>query len=186
VPSGGETGMKQTGGKDIIGWRRERYSTCIDFLLQDDRSINAFTNLVDSGRVERSEFNLDEIALSVLAHWDIETASGTSEFNFNVGGVFATPKQKHFVSLDVGSNKKVAFCAYDSAKEGIADYFGVLSYERFASALVSLLMLPTDPEWFGELGWAKYYGMDPVRAMQVLTDRRALCAVDVADLRTQK
>jgi len=182
VPKGGEVSIKQTGGQDIVAWRRLRYRAAVDFLSLDDRSINAMTELVDQGRVEKSEFDVNDIALSVVAHWDIETASGTKEFNYNVGGIFALPKDQYFKSLDVQSNKPVAFCAYNSLVEGIADYFGFLSYERYASALAALLMLPTDSNWFSELGWAGYYGMDPVRAAQILDERRAMVAADVADL----
>jgi hypothetical protein len=179
VPKNGEKPIKQTGGNDPLAWRLSRYAATIDFLSNDDRSIDALTSLVESSSVEHGNFAVNEIAISVVAHWDIETASGTHEYNSNVGGVLAVPGQQYFRSLDVGSNKPVAFCAYDSMVEGIADYFGVLSYERYASALVALLMLPSDPGWFSELGWAGYYGMDPVQAEQIWVQRRAIVAVDV-------
>jgi hypothetical protein len=181
VPDGGEKKIQQTGGTDPIAWRRNHYDACKRFLSEDDRSVAALTSLVETGRVEKSEFAIDAIALSVVAHWDIETASGLHEYNWNVGGAFALPGQQYFLSTDVQSKppKKVAFCAYDGEEEGIADYFGVLSYERYASALAALLMLPTDPGWFSELGWAGYYGMDPVAAEKVWSERRAMVSVDV-------
>lgn len=180
VPKGGEVAIKNTGGPDPDSWRKSRYQACIDFLMQDDRALQGITTLFGEHVIERGDIGIDGVALSVVAHWDIETASGTSEFNFNVGGVLAVPGQQHFVSADVGDpNTKVAFCAYDSLQEGIADYFGVLSYDRYLRALAPLLMLPTDPTWFSELGWAGYYGMDPVQAEGVLTARRLLVAADV-------
>jgi len=182
VPDGGERAIKQTGGPDPIAWRRSRYEAAKKFLSEDDRSINALTMLFESGEVEKGEYAIDAIALSVVAHWDIETAAGVHEYNFNVGGVLALPGQQFFASTDVQSGKPVGFCAYDTLEEGIADYFGVLSYERFASALVALLMLPTDPGWFSELGWAGYYGMDPVQAEGLWAQRRAMVAVDVGDV----
>lgn len=182
VPKGGEVSIKQTGGNDIIAWRRMRFTAAVEFLSQDDRSIDALTKLVEDGVVEHGDFDINNIAMSAVSHWDIETASGTKEFNYNLGGIFAVPGQQFFRSLDVQSNKPTAFCAYNALAEGIADYFGLLSYERYASALVALLMLPTDPEWFSEMGWAGYYGMDPVRAAQLLDERRAMVSVDVADL----
>lgn len=179
VPKGGEVAVKQTGGSDPIAWRRLRFRALRAFLSEDDRSIAALTNLVEAGTVEHGDFAIDEIALSVVAHWDIETAGGLHEYNHNLGGVLALPGQQFFKSLDVQSNKPVAFCAYDDLTEGIADYFGCLSYERYASGLVPLLMLPTDPTWFSEIGWAGWYGMDPVQAEQLLMARSAIVAVDV-------
>lgn len=180
VPKGGEVPIKNTGNPDPVAWRIARYKACLDFLANDDRSINALTSLFDHGVIEHGDISATEVALSAVAHWDIETASGSQEFNFNVGGIAAVPGQQYFVSTDVGDpNTKVAFCAYDSLQEGIADYFGVLSYERYVRALAPLLMLPTDPTWFSELGWAGYYGMDPVKAEGVLTARRAAVAADV-------
>lgn len=178
VPEGGEIAMKLTGGNDPVAWRKSRLQAARIFLSTDDRSINAMTKLVEDGAVEHSDFAIDEIALSVVTHWDIETAKGSAEFNFNVGGVLAVPGQQYFRSKDVQSGKDVAFCAYDDLTEGIADYFGVLSYQRYASALTALLMLPTDPGWFSELGWAGYYGMDPVAAEKLWSDRRAEVAAD--------
>ena len=179
VPDGGEVGIKQTGGTDIIAWRKSRLKAARDFLANDDRSIAALTKLVEDGAVEHGDFAIDEIALSVVTHWDIECASGPSEFNFNVGGIAALPGQQYFLSKDVQSGKDAAFCAYPSLVEGIADYFGFLSYERYASALTALLMLPSDPGWFSELGWAGYYGMDPVAAEKLWSERRAIVSVDV-------
>ena len=181
VPKGGEVAIKDTGNPNPDAWRLSRYQAALDFLANDDRSINAMTMLFDHHVIEKGDITANEVALSVVAHWDIECASGANEYNFNVGGIAAVPGQQHFISTDVQSKppKKMAFCAYDSLQEGIADYFGVLSYERYVSALAPLLMLPTDPEWFSELGFAGYYGGDPVKAAALLSDRRALVAAAV-------
>jgi len=180
VPKGGEVPIKNTGGPNPDDWRRSRFKACIDFLMQDDRSLAAFTSLFEHHVIEDGDIGMDGIALSVVAHWDLETASGTAEYNFNVGGVLAVPGQQHFISTDVGDpNTKVAFCAYNSLQEGIADYFGVLAYERYVHALAPLIMVPTDPAWFGELGRAGYFGMDPMQAEGVLAARRLLVAADV-------
>ena len=180
VPSGGEVPIHNTGGLDPAGWRMSRWNAIVKFLMEDDRSLNAMTSLVEHGVIEHENFAIDSIALSVLTHFDIETASGVHEYNFNVGGVLAVPGQQHFVSVDPQNDPtaRVAFCAYDDLQQGIADYFGVLSYERYVKALAPLLMLPTDPGWFGELGWAGYYGMDPVQAEQMFAARRVLVAPD--------
>jgi hypothetical protein len=171
--------MRQTGGQDPVAWRKSVYETAKTFLSTDDRSINAMTHLVDTHAVEKDVFDVNQIALAVVTHWDIETASGTHEYNYNVGGVLALPGQAYYPATDVQSAKDVAFCAYPDEVTGIADYFGVLSYKRYASALAALLMLPTDPGWFSELGWAGYYGMDPVAAEKLWSDRRASVMVDV-------
>lgn len=179
IPSGGEQAMRQTGGQDPVAWRRAVFDAAKTFLSMDDRSVNALTNLYDQHLVESGNYDIDQIALAVVTHWDIETASGTHEFNYNVGGVMALPGQTYFASTDVQSNQQVAFASYPDEVTGIADYFGVLSKKRYASALAALLMLPTDPGWFSELGWAGYFGMDPVKAEKLWTDRRASVAVDV-------
>jgi len=180
VPKGGEVPIKLTGIAPPAAWRKSRFDAVIDFLMNDPRSLDAMTSLFEHHVIEKGDIGIDGIALSVVAHWDIETASGTAEWNYNVGGVLAVPGQQHFVSTDVGDpGAKVAFCAYNSLQEGIADYFGVLSYERYVRALAPLLMLPTDPTWFSELGWAGYYGMDPVQAEGVIAARRQLVAADV-------
>jgi hypothetical protein len=188
VPKGGEVPIKQTGGADIRAWRKTRFDACIDFLMNDDRALNAITTLFDHHVIERGDIEMDSVALSVVTHWDIETASGSHEFNFNLGGIGAVPGEQHFISTDVGDpTKRVAFCAYDSLQEGIADYFGVLSYERYVSALAPLLMLPVDPTWFSELGWDGWYqlkdaghpnALDAVEAEQAWAARRLLVATD--------
>jgi len=180
VPKGGTVAIKDTGNPDPKAWRKSRFDACIDFLMQDDRSLNAMTSLFEHHVIEKGDIGIDGVALSVVAHWDIETASGANEYNYNVGGIAAVPGQQHFLAPDVGNpNKKVAFCAYNSLQEGIADYFGVLSYERYVRALAPLLMLPSDPEWFSELGWGGYYGGDPVQGAVLLAGRRQLVAADV-------
>ncbi len=189
VPKGGERPIKNTGGPTVADWRRSRFQACIDFLMNDDRSLDAITNLSAHNVITTEQFSMDGIALSAVAHWDIETASGTAEFNFNVGGVAAVPGQQFFLASDVGDpTSKVAFCAYDSLQEGIADYFGVLSYDRFVHALAPLLVMPTDPAWFGELGQAGYYALQSAQypnaltlqeAMGALAARRQLVATDV-------
>lgn len=181
VPKGGEVAIKDTGNPDPTAWRVSRFQACIDFLMQDDRSVNAMTALFESRVIERGDIGIDGVALSVVAHWDIECASGANEYNFNLGGIGAVPGQQYFVSTDVQSKppRKTAFCAYNSLQEGIADYFGVLSYERYVRALAPLLMLPSDPEWFSELGWGGWYGGDPVQAAVLLSARRALVAAAV-------
>ena len=181
VPKGGERGIKLTGGANPIAWRQSRYAAAKAFLSTDDRSIEAMTRLVEQSIVEHGNFAIDDIALSVVTHWDIETASGQHEYNFNVGGIAALPSQAYFLSMDVASNppRKQAFCAYDDLTQGIADYFGVLSYQRYQNALVWLLMSPTLPDWFRELGYAGYFGMDPEAAANAFSARRAMVSVDV-------
>jgi hypothetical protein len=179
VKTGGEVPLKQTGGKDPIAWRKQIYEAAKDFLANDDRSINSMTHLVETHAVQEETFDVNMIALAVVAHWDIETAMGVHEYNFNVGGIPALPGSQYFIAIDAETKKKAAFCAYSSELDGIADYFGVLSYKRYAAALTALLMMPTDPGWFYELGMAGYYGMDPTQAEKAWSDRRAAIAVDV-------
>lgn len=177
VAKGGEVPVENTGDLSVIEWRRATFRAAVSFLSTDDRSVNALTNLVADGIVEHGDFNINDIALSVLTHWDIETASGQHEYNYNVGGIHALQGQQYFMSTDAG--KKTTFCAYDSLTQGIADYFGFLSYKQYQSGLVALLMLPGDSNWIAEIGWAGYYGMDPVEMEQIYVARRAMVAVDV-------
>lgn len=177
VLSGGEVSIQQTGGNNVSTWRASRYQAAVEFLANDNRSINAITTL--SSQLGDLQISADSVALSVVAHWDIETAGGVSEFNFNVGGIAAVPGQQHFVSTDVGDpNTKVAFCSYPDLVSGIADYFGVISYTRYVKALASLLLHPMDPSWFGELGEAGYYALQSSAFPNALTRQQAEKALD--------
>jgi hypothetical protein len=102
--------------------------------------------------------NATDVAMSAVAHWDVETAGGAHEYNYNVGGINASQGQQYFKSTDVGSpTVPVAFCAYNTIEEGIADYFAVLSISRFAGCLEKLLTDPTSDDWIRCLGSAGYY-----------------------------
>jgi hypothetical protein len=155
--------------------------------LESDQSLEVLTHLVETGAVERGDFALEHIALAVVTHWDIETASGAHEYNGNVGNITALPGQQYFSARDEGARKEVAFVAYDDLDQGVADYFAVISLPRYRDALVPLLMTPHLPDWFSELGWAGYYAMDPTgehgitatEAEQAWIARRADVALDL-------
>jgi hypothetical protein len=186
APSGDQVPTQHTGGTDPAEWRRDRFARAKAF-LESDQSLDVLTHLVETGAVERGDFAIDDIALAVVTHWDIETASGQHEYNGNVGNITALPGQQYFSARDEGAGKEVAFVAYDTFDQAVADYFGVISLPRYRDALIPLLMTPELPDWFSELGWAGYYAMDPTgesgitatEAEQAWIARRADVALDL-------
>jgi hypothetical protein len=186
APSGGQVPMQHTGGTDPAEWRRDRFARAKAF-LESDQSLDVLTHLVETGAVERGDFAIDDIALAVVTHWDIETASGKHEYNGNVGNITALPGQQYFLARDEGAGKEVAFVAYDDLDQAVADYFAVISLPRYHDALIPLLMTPELPDWFSELGWAGYYALDPTgengitatEAEQAWIARRADVALDL-------
>ncbi|SRR5260221_4383225 len=102
-----------------------------------------------------------EAALSVLAHWAIETGTGTSEYNFNVGNIHAVGAGPWFGSADqaerTGKTYGAQFAAYPSLDAGVHAYLALLENSRYAHCLDLLVESPSDPEWFKCLGEAGYF-----------------------------
>lgn len=143
--SGRKVDIKATWPGDIGEWARSRYAA-------------AHAYLTDT--LGMTDPDAHEAALSVLAHWSIETGAGTNEYNFNVGGIHAAGNQDYFVSTDQnekGEKVSTNFAAYASLADGVAAYFAVLSSPLFKSCLETLKAGPTQAGWYKCLGQAGYY-----------------------------
>ena len=68
VPKGGEVPIKNTGGPNPDDWRRTRVAACVDFLANDDRSINALTTLFDHHVIEKGDIVLAQQIEKLAPH----------------------------------------------------------------------------------------------------------------------
>src|SRR5208337_5248634 len=71
---GAEVPRKSSYEGDVATWAKVRYAAALAEVKK---------------RGEDNDQNAKDIALSVLAHWSIETGAGASEWNFNVANVIA-------------------------------------------------------------------------------------------------
>ncbi len=169
VPKGGARPITRTwpatmGGADA--WRKDRMAQVLAWLRGPAKLTAAELQ------------NARDIALAVMAHWDMEAASGVAEYNFNAGGIGARPGDAYFASKDAQSQppKEMAFTAYDNFPQFIADYFGVLALPRYAEALNLLLTNPGATAWIRALRKGGYYGADENVVAQGWDARRTLVA----------
>ena len=106
--------------------------------------------------VASSVFGAREVALSVVAHWAIETAWGKAEHNYNVGNIRPwNARQAFFVLGNVGK-----FLAFDSVHEGVKAYASLLRAGRYSRCLALLRASPRSPAWFQCLADSGYFGAD--------------------------
>ncbi|MFI4978307.1 MAG: hypothetical protein ACHQC8_06525 [Solirubrobacterales bacterium] len=107
------------------------------------------------------EAGVHDAALSVLAHWSLETGSGAAEYNFNVGNIRAVGSQTWFALGDynpkTGGKGSYQFASYDSLQDGSDAYFHLLENSHYKAALDALVASPSDADWFRKLGQAGYY-----------------------------
>lgn len=167
VPKGGEVPITRTwpaasGGADA--WRRARYASLVAWLRGPAK--------LSPAELEQAR----DIAISALAHWDLEAASGTAEYNGNAGGIGARPGDRYFASKDAQSTppKAMAFAAYDDPTQFQRDYFGVLALSRYADALRLLLTDPRSTAWIRALRKGGYYGADENVVAKAYDARRLL------------
>jgi hypothetical protein len=76
---------------DAKRWTQARYDAAVAYLEK-----------YWSGAL--SEDGIHDAALSVVAHWSLETGSGAAEYNFNVGNIHAVGTQAWFGSGDTGES----------------------------------------------------------------------------------
>lgn len=122
-------------------WFRDRLSLAVE-VLTPNVPINVLGN----------------VALSILAQWAHETARGQSEFNFNLGGWKARPRDHFFVADDAGVS--FHWTAYRDLPNAVADQLERL-HDRFPTAWAQLLAQPTSSAWVEELGRRGYYTQKP-------------------------
>src|SRR5271157_1445418 len=106
---GAEVPRKSSYEGDVKTWAQVRFAACLAEVKK---------------RGETDDANAKEIALSVLAHWSIETGAGASEWNFNVANVIATSSEPFFTAKDI-SGLTMQFRAFDSLAQAVAAYFDV-------------------------------------------------------------
>lgn len=166
VPKGGKVSMKQTGGADAKSWAQDRYTRSVHVLTGQGIPLSI----------------AHEMALSALAHWAVETANGTHEYNYNVGGITARSDDQFYEAMDVGAGVKQKFAAYDSADEGVADYWALLASSLYADCLAQLHDKPTGDGWIRCLGAKGYYGDKTAKSQETMAkavagQRGALAAI---------
>lgn len=136
--------MRRTGEASVIEWARRRLALTLAML----RSVEPGVSLE----------KLDDVALSLLAHWAHETAKGASEFNFNLGGWTAARGAPCFLATDAQSPDKrtIAFESWPDLPTSVTDHVNRLQ-QRFRSAWDLLTVDPTSDAWVRELGRRGYY-----------------------------
>lgn len=145
VKKGGKQEISHTGLANASAWAQDRYQRSVAFLT----------------KLGLSSSDAREMSLSALAHWAIETGAGdvttagTHEYNYNVGGIHARDGDSYFESTDAGVKAK--FAAYDSADDGVGDYWALLAAD-YSSCLKQLKDAPSSDAWIRCLGQKGYYG----------------------------
>ena len=156
---------------DVAAWARARLDWATDYLKR------FWSSSLDAQGIK-------DVALSALAHWSLETNSGSGESNFNVGNIHAMGSEPWFRGPDMnvkGKKYQTSFAAYDSVDAGVVAYFSLLE-KHYASCMQKLIASPADAEWFKCLGRSGYYaatmkGKDNIEpAAKGWAARRALLA----------
>lgn len=93
-----------------------------------------------------------ELAISVLAQWDLETDGGRAEWNFNVGNVRPVGDQPRVHLGAVGF-----FRAYATVDEGVRSYLALVQSGRYTPCWGVLNADPTSDDWVRCLGRLGYY-----------------------------
>ena len=113
-----------------------------------------------------------DVALSVLAQWDLETAHGRGEWNFNVGNIRPVGNEPRVELAGAG-----AFRAYASLEEGVRAYLALMQSQRYASCWAMLNADPLSDEWARCLARKGYCGQcDPDAYARAWRARRAALA----------
>lgn len=146
-----------TGGKDALAWGRSRMAA----LLAASPGLEA------------------EAAISVLAHWALETANGAAEWNWNLGNIRpARSTDPAYVIPGHGASPEKAgggyWRSYGSLAEGIAGYLSLVRDGRYASCWAKLQTDPTSDAWVRCLGSLGYFTDDADHYAAGYLARRAL------------
>lgn len=102
----------------------------------------------------------DRVALALVAQWAHETNRGKAEFNFNLGGWVARPKDDYHEATDRLSGKHFRWTAYPDLPTAVDDQLRRLIV-TFPGAWATLLSAPESSAWIEELGRDGYYTADP-------------------------
>jgi len=112
-----------------------------------------------------------DVALSILALWDVETGGGKGEWNWNVGNVRPVGSQPRVNLGAVGD-----FAAYPSLDAGVAAFLALVEGGRYASSWAALQANPTSDAWVRGLGAAGYYEESADQYAKTWAARRAALA----------
>lgn len=121
------------------------------------------------------QYDAEEVARSVVAHWAIETQWGAAEFNFNLGGIHASGSQPYFNSTDAG--KPTRFVAYSSLEDGAKGYASLLMSSLYKTCALQLMDTPDAPDWYVCLGTKGYYAANPKAASAITTARATVVSI---------
>jgi hypothetical protein len=149
--SGREVARVRTGEDDLAAWKRRRLALLVPTLnaVASEQGLTPPPGLID------------RIALSLLAQWAHETARGTHEFNFNLGGWRARSTDDFFAARDAQSGREVfRWTAYAELGPAIEDQVRRL-VSGFPSAVRMLITNPESSAWVEELGRLGYYQASP-------------------------
>lgn len=148
LPTSNEVPRVQTGGNDQTAWARSRYALALQLISA-------------SGYVLDDDLAKD-IALSLLAQWAHETARGTKEFNYNLGGWTARRGDPFFTARDVQTPGQPVYrwTAYPDLETAMTDQVMRL-VKTFPTGAKLLLDEPKSSRWVEELGRRGYYSANP-------------------------
>lgn len=135
--------MRLTGPGNALDWTRTRAEAAVYALTA--RGIPLETAL--------------PLARAVLAHWARETGNGSAETDYNLGNIHRGPTSAAVPSSDPGwhgaisvrpdAGAQVEFRAYETLRDGVADYLRLLEQRLYRDAWAYLLTHPTDaPGWY--------------------------------------
>jgi hypothetical protein len=113
------------------------------------------------------EATVHEMALSLLAQWAHETARGTAEFCFNLGGWRAWKGEPFFTARDAQTpgSPLYRWTAFPDLNTAMRKQIDRLIHV-FPTAWALLLSEPTTSRFVEELGRKGYYGAKPSTYVQ--------------------
>ena len=153
--AGGRVAPARTGAKlSPIDWHRRRFSAAK--VIVNDPSV----------------------AVSIVAHWSIETDRGRAEWNYNLGGIKALPGQQ-YVELRASEGGTARFAAYETLGDGARAYVSLLQ-RHYAECWQLLEDGPATPDWYVCLVHHGYMAQQTdQQAADVINARRELVMRDL-------
>jgi hypothetical protein len=145
LPTGPKVEVTQTGGHDPKAWALTRFAAAL-----------AAVKLTETDAT-----TAQQIALSILTHWSIETGSGAGEWNNNPGNINASGAQSYTLIRDVDGTYHPQR-SFDTIDDGARAYVDLLNATRYKQALYVLANNPTSSDWYITLGKAGWF--DPTKA----------------------
>jgi len=139
-----------TGGRNAAAWASSRYAAL---------------------KAASPELAAD-VALSVLAHWALETANGAGEWNYNLGNIHGGSAEPVFTLPGLTEY----FRSYGSLAEGVSAYLALVRDGAYAPCWARLLADPRSDEWTRCLGQHGYYTANVDTYAAGYLARRALIA----------